>query len=216
MITELITEVAEEVLQEQKEKQKKEKMIIVARVDGWTEACFNYLDGFCPVDTLKYIKEQTDNINWVKEIFDMYHQPYDDDINYYYDIKKDRIVDGTEKEEVKCCKCNKVCDQDDDYSEYKFDGKKELYCDECNKEHISEYCVSLKDYKEYWDEDYEYDEELEDEFMYLSVKGFDNPRDAKWEYSIMWDGDERGKQTGINTSSVFALMCCNTWECESD
>ena len=115
----------------------------------------------------------------------------------------------TQEEEMKCCKCDETLSVMDG-SEFTFDGKYESYCYKCKEEYLSEYCVSLKDYKEWWDKDY--DEEYKDEFMYLYVKVFKSPRDAEWQYSIMWDGDESGKITEINTSSPFALMSCNTWK----
>lgn len=225
MITELLTELAVEVLQEEEIERMREEIkrlkaeleeseaveLFMKDTDDWNERVkAHYREG--KVIDGKWVNEE-EEVKYCECYCEGCKSKKDNNWVGCEDCDMDcRKCGGGFK--LECCKCNKIVDED--YSEYKFDGKKELYCDECKEEHLSEYCVSLKDYKEYWDEDYEYDEELEDEFMFLSVKGFDNPRDAKCEYSIMWDGDESGKRTGINSSSVFALMSCSTWECESD
>ena len=162
-------------------------------------------------------------MEWVSEYPDEIYISKDDDGSIIGDemlmnfiqsklMSCDEEDEEEEEEENKCCVCAKTLSETD-VCQYEFDGKYETYCDGCREENLTTYCVSSKDYKEWWDENYEYDEGDEDECIMLCVKRIDNSNDAKCEYSIEWGGDESGKMNGINTSSYFAAMCCG-WQCD--
>lgn len=76
MIAELITEVAKEVMLE-----KLKEQLLIARVRGWRDACYA-MDEVCEDAMLDYIKEHTDDINLVKEVYDAIEGPDED---YYED-----------------------------------------------------------------------------------------------------------------------------------
>ena len=78
---------------------------------------------------------------------------------------------------------------------------------------LTTFCVSPKDYKEYFDEDFEY--ENEDEVMYLEIH-YDTIGCRSWEYNVSWrTDDDSGRIESINSSSYFALKACD-WVQEDD
>jgi hypothetical protein len=73
------------------------------------------------------------------------------------------------------------------------------------------FVVPESEYQRYWDENYVYgnDPSEDIEYLILYVNYFKSPDDKAWEYSIKWEentGELSGEKTGINTSSIFALL----------
>ena len=84
------------------------------------------------------------------------------------------------------------------------------------------FVVPKAEYQEYWDENYEYEmdenEDDDDDCLVLFVNYFNSPDDKAWEYSIKWEEEcdqVQGEKTGINTSSIFALLSTK-WEVIDD
>ena len=82
------------------------------------------------------------------------------------------------------------------------------------------YALTYQDYKEYFNELTEYNENDED-FIDVEVKAIENKEDIEYEFSIEWNTinlpkNENGKIYGINTSSAWALMSCGWYEYEDE
>ena len=210
MIAELMTEVAQEAIEEVRSENEKLKAEITRLKAKNRDTLYQYLEQQHLDKEMKLSQDEWQNFicrfqdDFATECSGIAREMFE---NYMEDRQS-----SEEEEENKCCVCAKTLSETD-VCQYEFDGKNETYCDGCREENLTTYCVSSKDYKEWWDEDYEYDEGDEDECMYLCIKRIDNSNDAKWQYSIEWGGDESGKMNGINTSSPFAAMCCG-WQCD--
>ena len=87
---------------------------------------------------------------------------------------------------------------------------------------MSHYCMTQKDYKQFFNENYDIEEidEEKQEPMYVYVEDIKNKDDGVCEFSIKWMNSECISENGvinhINTSSVFALMRCNWHDIEDD
>ena len=80
------------------------------------------------------------------------------------------------------------------------------------------YCVSIEDYKEFFNEKTKINER-EYEYVIVNVEGIFNASDTKTEFSVKWfcdDHDESGIITNINTSSIWALKSCSWADLEED